>query len=102
MHVKTLNIFIVSIVSLNIAFVTAACGPISFVGIMAPHLTRSYLKASKHNSLIWGSFFMGGILGLCSELILSASWNPGIPLNALLGLMGAPFLIYLILGKKGI
>jgi iron complex transport system permease protein len=81
--------------------VTAFCGPIGFIGIAVPHITRNMFKTSDHKVLIPGTIITGAVLMLVSDLISQA---PGreiiLPLNAVTSLIGIPVVIWIILRNK--
>jgi len=79
---------------------TAFCGPIGFLGIAVPHLARSLFRSSDHRLLLPGTALLGSILALFADLV---SRVPGssmvLPLNAITALLGAPVVIWIILGQ---
>ena len=78
--------------------VSVYCGPIIFVGLMAPHLSRMLFVTSNHRTLIPATFFIGGIL--CLLVIMFSNgylFSYSIPINALLGLLGTPFVLFLLI-----
>ncbi len=82
------------------SLVTAACGPLAFVGIVAPHLTKYFFKTSDHKVLIPGIFLIGAIFGLIVTIILSLPFTLPIPANAIMGFIGAPLLMIFLLKKE--
>lgn len=83
--------------------VVAFCGPIAFVGIAVPHITRMILKTYNHRLLFPGNLLTGSIILLLADL--GARFTiPGIqlPVNAMTSLIGIPVILYLILGKNKI
>lgn len=80
------------------ASTTAFCGPISFIGLAVPHLSRLMLRTDNHRTLLPMSMLIGGIVGmLCNALCtLPADWGL-IPLNAVTPLIGAPVIVYVIM-----
>lgn len=80
--------------------VTAVCGPVAFVGIMAPHIARKIFSSQNHFVLIPGTLLIGATLASFAELISGLGTSIVLPINAILGLMGAPFILFFILGKK--
>jgi iron complex transport system permease protein len=90
--VKSLTLIIVFLVAALSGLVIAYCGPIIFVGVMAPHGARFIYKELSHLKLIPGSFLVGGLFTLFAQLISSAVATP-IPVNSILGFLGIPFLI---------
>ncbi len=81
--------------------ITAFCGPIAFVGIAVPHLTRMVWKTADHRILFPASALMGAVLLLLCDAI---SQLPGsaqtLPINAVTSLIGAPVVIGLVLRKN--
>mgnify|MGYP001379601350 CR=1 FL=1 len=87
--------------SLLAGTVTAYCGPIGFLGIAVPHLSRLLLKTSDHRVLVPAVILVGATLALVADLI---SQVPGtkivLPLNAVTALIGAPVVVGMILRRR--
>ncbi|MFD7666059.1 FecCD family ABC transporter permease [Streptomyces sp. NPDC059788] len=87
--------------SLLAGSVTAFCGPVAFLGLAVPHLTRLALGTSDHRVLVPGAMVGGSCLALACVLI---SQPPGtemtFPLNAVTSLFGAPLVIVLLLRSR--
>ncbi len=105
---KTMGIHVAGLrfVSLLLASViTAACvsflGVIGFVGIICPHVTKKLL-GQDHRVTLPVSCLMGSLLLLLADT-LSRSLGSGsaLPVGAITSLLGAPFFIAIIFGKKG-
>lgn len=81
--------------------VTAFCGPIAFVGLAVPHLTRLIINSNNHRALLPAVLVGGAILLLFCDII---SHLPGstyiLPLNALTAMIGAPVVIWIIIKSK--
>ena len=93
-------------VSLLLASViTAVCvsflGIIGFVGIICPHVTKK-LMGQDHRVTLPVSCLMGSLLLLLADT-LSRSLGSGsaLPVGAITSLLGAPFFIAIIFGRKG-
>lgn len=79
------------------AVVTAFCGPVAFIGLAVPHITRLLLQTDNHRSLLPATIFMGSVVALgCNLLCVLPSEYGVIPLNAVTPLIGAPVIIYVI------
>ncbi|MCH5228696.1 MAG: iron ABC transporter permease [Muribaculaceae bacterium] len=77
--------------------VTAFCGPIGFIGLAMPHVTRMIFDNINHRILIPANIFTGAsILLLCD--IISKVWV--IPINAITSLFGIPIIIFIVLKNK--
>jgi iron complex transport system permease protein len=81
--------------------VTAYCGPIAFIGLTAPHLSRLILKSQNHHYLIPFTAIVGAVLLLFCDIVAQL---PGLdlqlPINAVTSLIGAPIVVSIILKSK--
>lgn len=78
--------------------VTAFCGPIGFVGIVAPHIARTILKTSAHKMIIPGSLMCGSFIGIIADLISQMTPAP-IPVSSTMALAGIPIIIYILIKR---
>lgn len=80
------------------AVTTAYCGPIAFIGLAVPHISRMLLKTDNHRYLIPGTILSGAAISLLCNIICVLPGDNGIiPLNAVTPIMGAPVIIYVII-----
>ncbi len=81
--------------------VTAFCGPIAFVGLAVPHLTKLIIKTHNHRILFPAVMISGAGLMLFCDII---SQLPGstyvLPINAITAMIGAPVVIWIVLKAK--
>ena len=83
--------------------ITAFCGPIAFIGIAVPHITKNLLKAFDHKQLIPAVALTGSILALACDLIAQLPGNEqNLPINAVTSLIGAPIVIWIIMSQRKI
>ncbi len=81
--------------------VTSVAGPVAFVGLAVPHLTRLCFGTSDNRILIPGAVLMGGAVTCLCDLIARLVFAPvELPISAITALFGAPIVISLLL-KKG-
>ena len=81
--------------------VTAFCGPIAFVGLAVPHLTRLVIKTHDHRILLPGVMMSGAILMLFCDIVAQLPGSAYVlPINAITALIGAPVVIWIILKAK--
>ncbi|WP_255703609.1 FecCD family ABC transporter permease [Dyadobacter chenhuakuii] len=89
--------------SLLTGSITAFCGPIGFVGIAVPHITRSLFGTSDHRVLMPGCCLTGMVLLLLCDIIAQL---PGmqtvIPVNVVTSLLGAPVVIWIIISRNNL
>ena len=92
------RIRLVSIISccLITAAVTAFCGPIGFVGIVAPHIARGIFKTSSHRVILPASLLTGGITALAADLLSRTTSSP-VPIASTMAIVGVPVIIYILL-----
>lgn len=77
--------------------VTAFCGPIGFIGLAMPHVTRMLFADSDHRVLVPGTMLTGAsILLLCD--IVSKIFT--LPINAITALLGIPVVVWVVLRNK--
>ena len=82
--------------SLMTGMVTAFCGPVGFVGIVAPHLARRLWGTAAHRSLIPGTLLTGSSLALVAD-ILANLWPTPLPVGSTMALIGIPLVLVLLL-----
>ena len=89
--------------SLLAGSITAFCGPIGFVGIAVPHITRQLFRSSDHRVLVPGCCLTGALLLLvCDTLSQLPGSSTILPINVITALAGAPVVIALLLRQKNI
>jgi len=83
------------------ACVTAFAGPISFVGIAVPHITRIMLKTSKPQLMIPASFICGAVFCMFCDLIARTVFSPAeLSVGTVTSAIGAPVVIWLMVSRK--
>ncbi len=93
------NLLLVT-VGLLTAVTTAFCGPVSFLGLAIPHMTRLLLHTENHQVLLPCTILCGAVIALLCNLICYLPGDGGIiPLNAVTPLLGAPIIIYVIVKR---
>ena len=86
------------IVGLLTAVTTAFCGPISFIGLAIPHITRLIFRTENHYVVLPGAVMVGTAIALFCNLLCYLPGELGVlPLNAVTPLIGAPVIIYVII-----
>ncbi len=79
--------------------VVAVCGPIGFVGLMAPHICR-LLVGSDHRYLTPATLlFGGGFLVVCDTVARTALAPTELPVGIITALVGGPFFLWLLLSR---
>lgn len=96
---KTRNLLLAA-TGLLTSVVTAYCGPISFIGLAVPHITRMIFRVSDHRVIIPGCMLIGGATGLLCNLLCVLPSDIILPLNGVTPLIGVPVVLYVILKKR--
>lgn len=101
--VKMVRIVILFGSSLLAGVSTAFCGPIGFIGVAVPHLCRGLLNTSDHKYLLPAVALVGGIMALLADIIAQLPGSQYVlPINVVTSLLGAPFIIWIILQQRRI
>lgn len=82
------------------AIVTAFCGPVSFIGLAVPHISRLILKSESFPKLFLHTVVMGATVSLLCSLMTTAFTTTPLPLAAVTPLIGAPVILWVLFGKK--
>lgn len=97
---KTKNLILVA-TSLLTGVITAFSGPIAFIGLATPHITKLVFHTSNHKVLLPAVAFFGAIIMLLSDTIAQLPNSEyTLPINAITSIFGAPVVIWLLLRKK--
>jgi iron complex transport system permease protein len=90
-----------AVTTFMVGAVIALCGPIGFIGMMAPHICRLFV-GHDHRTLLPASFLFGGsFLVICDTAARIVLAPADIPVGVLTSLLGGPFFI-LLLVKDGL
>ncbi|MCC7298977.1 MAG: iron ABC transporter permease [Bacteroidia bacterium] len=100
-NTKKLRLQIILITGLLAGVTTAICGPIGFVGLAAPHLSRILLQTGTHSKLwlhtaVWGAIFCVFADFVAHNLLYQLTLN----VNAICAVFGAPIVLYVMLKRK--
>lgn len=81
--------------------VTAFCGPVAFLGLVAAQLARGLFRSSDHAVLLPGAALLGAALGLAADWVTHMPWARHVfHLNAVIGLVGAPVALWVLLRSR--
>jgi len=87
--------------SLLTGVITAFSGPIAFVGLAVPHLTKLLFNTSNHKLLLPAVAISGAIIMLiCDSIAQLPNSEFTLPINAITSLFGAPIVIWLLIRKR--
>lgn len=101
LNIKRNRLLIIFATSLLAGTITAFAGPIAFIGLAIPHLTRQVIRSSDHRVLIPSVFLVGAIIMLiCDSIAQLPSSDYTLPINAITSLIGAPVVIWLLVRQR--
>ena len=93
----------ISVLVLAVALSTTAvaiCGPIAFLGLVAPHLARR-LVGGRHRTLLPAALIIGALLLQLSDILARVIDPPTeLPAGILTAIIGAPYFFYLLMRTK--
>jgi iron complex transport system permease protein len=99
---RTRNLTLIA-TSLLTGVITAFSGPIAFIGLAVPHLTKLLINTSNHKILLPAVAISGAIIMLiCDSIAQLPNSEFTLPINAITSLFGAPIIIWLLVRKRKI
>ena len=100
-NTKSISIQLLICTGILSGIATAFCGPIAFIGMAIPNVSRLLIKTVNFRFMLMVNAILGAAMALVSDIISSAeilSFN--IPINVCTALIGGPFIIYVLLRRK--
>ncbi|MFA7691716.1 MAG: iron ABC transporter permease [Candidatus Hydrogenedentales bacterium] len=92
-YIRKLIFFVVSML---VGGIVSVCGPIGFVGMMAPHICR-LLVGPDHRRLFPAAFLFGGMFLTLCDVPARVLFAPAeIPVGVITAMIGGPFFLYLL------
>jgi iron complex transport system permease protein len=92
---------VVVVSSLVTATVVSCCGPIPFVALLAPYLTRRVLRREHTSYLVWPAAITGAILLLTADTVGRLIACPQeVPVGVCVAVLGGPALLLLLRGLR--
>ena len=100
-NIKSTRNMLLLVTGILTAVTTAFCGPISFLGLIVPHIARLLLNTSNHNTLLPITMLTGAVMALFCTLISILPVSIGIiPINAITPIIGVPIILYIIINRR--
>ncbi len=95
------RLLILALSTALVAAVIAVCGPISFIALLAPHVTRRILKTADARIVLPCSALLGAALLCGADLLARVVFEPQeIPVGVWTILLGGPCLLFLLRRAK--
>jgi iron complex transport system permease protein len=101
-NVKRFRVELILLTGVLSACVTAFAGPISFVGIAVPHLSRRLFNTSRPIVMIPACFLGGAVFCLLCDLIARTLFAPTeLSISSVTAVFGVPVVIWMLLHRQG-
>ena len=97
--VQKTRFFVLFLATLTVAATVSVTGLISFIGLLAPHTARLLTGHNRRSSCLL-SGIIGSVLLLTADVLAKSLTAVELPVSIFTSLLGAPFLIYLILSER--
>lgn len=99
-NVEVVKKVLLAAAALLTAAAVAAAGPIGFVGLIVPHLTR-LLVGPDHGLLLLSAILFGATFMVTADLLARLVVAPGeVPVGIITAICGGPFFAYLLWRKR--
>lgn len=100
-NIRILRVCIVIFSSILSACIVAFAGPISFVGIAAPHLVKKFLNTAEPIFMIPACFLGGSVFCLFCDLLAKTVLAPTeLSISTVTAIFGAPVVLYIMVKRK--
>lgn len=100
-NVRKLRIWLVVLSSILSACIVAFAGPISFVGIAAPHLVKKLLGTAKPIWMVPACFLGGSVFCLFCDLLARTLLAPTeLSISTVTAIFGVPVVLWVIMGRR--
>ena len=100
-NIKLFRVALIVLSSILSACVTAFAGPISFLGIAAPHLVKRSLNTSRPLVVIPATFLGGAVFCMACDLIARTVFAPTeLNISTVTSIFGAPVVITMMLRRQ--
>jgi len=100
-NIKLFRIVLILLSSLLSACVIAFAGPIAFVGIAVPHITKLLMRTARPIIMIPAVFLTGSIFCMLCDLVARTLLSPTeLSLGTITSAIGAPIVIVLMLRQR--
>ncbi len=100
-NVRRVRLTLVILTGIIIGTLTAFVGPIGFIGIAVPHISRLVFRTANHQVLLPATMLLGVWLMLLCDIISQLPMaSATLPINSVTAIIGAPFVIMIILRNR--
>jgi len=97
-NVRMIRMLMIVSTGLLAGGITAFCGPIAFVGVAVPHLSRGLMQTANHRITLPATALIGAALVLVCDIVCNLCTYP-LPISTVSALFGAPIVLMVVLRK---
>jgi iron complex transport system permease protein len=99
-EIRQLRTVLFVLTSLVVGATVSVCGPIGFVGLVAPHIARRF-TGDAHRLLLGSSALLGGTFLVLADTVARSITAPAeLPVGAITALVGGPFFLLILVASK--
>jgi iron complex transport system permease protein len=99
-EVEKVLITLFIVISLAVGILVSIVGPISFIGLIIPHIVKNVMKKSVEKTIM-PTFIVGGVfLLICDTLSRSLPTISEIPVGIITSFIGGVVFVYILLSKR--
>ena len=81
------------------ACIVSITGLISFIGLIAPHISRMMIKRENTDTMVLAAM-VGGAVMLIADILARSLYAGGLPISILTTIIGVPVLVYFMCKRK--
>jgi len=101
-NVRLLRLILSALVALIVSALVAVSGPVGFIGLAAPWLSR-FIVGADFTWLLILSAIIGSCIGLGSDIVVRIiGGGVELPLTSITSIIGAPLLVYLSIKSRSV
>ena len=90
---------VLSLSTLLVASIVSITGLISFIGLIAPHISRMMIKRENTDTMVLAAM-VGGAVMLIADILARSLYAGGLPISILTTIIGVPVLAYFMCKRK--
>ena len=90
---------VLSLSTLLVASIVSITGLISFIGLIAPHISRMMIKRENTDTMVLATM-VGGAVMLIADILARSLYAGGLPISILTTIIGVPVLVYFMCKRK--
>lgn len=100
-HTSRLSLQLLISTGLLTGMATAYCGPIAFIGMAVPNVSRILVKTANFKVLLISNALLGALMAVISQIVSNIGiFSINIPVNVTTALIGGPIILHILLRNR--